>query len=167
MSRVCDSGPFIHLAQVNQFQLLKAFFRELEIHRIVHDEVITEGKGRPGERELREAIYQGWVKIETLLDQRLQTHLISQGLSGQDALVLALAMEKKAEILICDDPLVRKVAIENGLKIIGTVGILIHARLNGFIPNLKTLLNTLMDQGFHLDSQGAVYKEALKKVGEI
>lgn len=59
MHKVSDSGPLIHLAQVNQFQLLKEFFQELEINQIVYDEVITEGKGRSGQKELEKALSQG------------------------------------------------------------------------------------------------------------
>jgi len=166
MSKVCDSGPFIHLAQVNQFHLLKEFFQELKISQIVYEEVITEGKDRPGEKELKEALDQGWIKLVKLQDQSLIEKITKEGLSQKDASVIALAIERKADFFISDDPQVRKAASEKGLKIIGTIGILTNAKLKGMIPKLKTLLDKLIDQGFHLDPQGIVYKDALKKVGE-
>lgn len=43
---------------------------------------------------------------------------------------------------------------------------LIQARLEGVITELKPLLDQLIAAGFHLDPQGQVYQDALKKVGE-
>lgn len=76
-------------------------------------------------------------------------------------------MERKADFLLSDDPHVRKVASEKELKIIGTVGVLANAKLKGIIPNLKNLLDTLIKQGFRLNPAGLVYKDALRKVGEL
>lgn len=167
MKIVCDSGPLIHLAQVNHFSLLKEFFRELEINQVVFDEVIVEGIGRPGEKELRDALSKGWIKVSKLQNQSLIKKIEAEGLSQKDASVIALAVEKKAGLLISDDLLVRKVASDKGLRIAGTVGILTNARLKGSIPNLKTLLDKLVEQGFRLDPQGMVYKDALRKAGEL
>ena len=49
----------------------------------------------------------------------------------------------------------------------GSVGILLHARLEGVIPALKPFLDQLVAVGFHLDPHGRVYREALKRVGEF
>ncbi|OGL42796.1 MAG: hypothetical protein A2042_09605 [Candidatus Schekmanbacteria bacterium GWA2_38_11] len=164
---VCDSGPLIHLAQVNQFHLLKTFFSQLIIHQIVYEEVVSEGKNRAGEKELKEALDDGWIKIEKFLESSLLKATTKEGLSGKDSLVVALALEKKAGLFLSDDFKVRDVAANRRLSIIGTIGILTNAKLNGLIPNLKNLLDKLIEQGFHVDPQGVVYKDALKKVGEF
>ena len=48
----------------------------------------------------------------------------------------------------------------------GSIGILIRARLQGVIEALKPLLDQLIAAGFHLDPQGQVYSEAVQRVGE-
>jgi predicted nucleic acid-binding protein len=48
----------------------------------------------------------------------------------------------------------------------GSIGILIRARLEGVIEALKPLLDQLIAAGFHLDPQGHVYREAVQRVGE-
>jgi len=164
---VSDSGPLIHLAKVNQFHLLKIFFSQLMIHQIVYQEVVSEGKNRAGEKELKEALDGGWIKIEKFLDSSLLKATTKEGLSEKDSLVVALALGKKADLFLSDDLNVRAVAASKRLNIIGTIGILTNAKLKGLIPNLKNLLDKLIEQGFHLDSQGIVYKDALKKVGEL
>ena len=41
MTAVADSGPFIHLAIVGRFDLLKRYFHKLVIIPQVYDEVVT------------------------------------------------------------------------------------------------------------------------------
>jgi len=52
------------------------------------------------------------------------------------------------------------------VPVIGSIGILIRARLDDVIPALQPLLDQLITAGFHLDPQGHVYREALQRVGE-
>jgi predicted nucleic acid-binding protein len=85
--------------------------------------------------------------------------------SEVDLLVLALALEQHATLLT-DDNAVRMLAAAHDIPVIGSIGILIRSRLDGVIPALKPLLDQLVDAGFHLDPQGQVYREALKRVGE-
>ena len=53
MTVVADSGPLIHLAVARQFFLLKRFFDKTLIIPQVYDEVVTQGKGKPGDRNGR------------------------------------------------------------------------------------------------------------------
>ncbi len=58
----------------------------------------------------------------------------------------------------------RDVAFRMGLKVIGTVGILIRAKRAGLIPWLKPLMNDLADKGFRLSED--LKREALLLAGE-
>ncbi|MBI2185146.1 MAG: hypothetical protein HYU39_09335 [Thaumarchaeota archaeon] len=82
LNAVCDSGPLIHLAQIN---LLKTFkiFQELTVPRSVFDEVTISGK--PGEVEIRSLENLTTVDISkdelrqiTVLKRRLKGWKISQ-----------------------------------------------------------------------------------------
>jgi predicted nucleic acid-binding protein len=57
-------------------------------------------------------------------------------------------------------------AMAQNVAVIGGIGILIRARLDGMIPALKPLLDQLIAAGFRLDLQGDVYRKALQRVGE-
>ena len=49
----------------------------------------------------------------------------------------------------------------------GTVEILVQARVEGFVDRLQPLLDQLIAAGFYLDPPGRVYQDALKRVGEL
>jgi predicted nucleic acid-binding protein len=49
---VSDSGPFIHLALINQFALFQRYFRFVMTIQEVYEEVVTQGQGLPGSQEL-------------------------------------------------------------------------------------------------------------------
>jgi predicted nucleic acid-binding protein len=85
--------------------------------------------------------------------------------SDVDIRVVALAMEQQVALLT-DDNSIRMLAMAHHVPVIGSIGILIRARLDGVIPALQPLLDQLIAAGFHLDPQGHVYREALQRVGE-
>jgi hypothetical protein len=132
----------------------------------VYDEVVTQGKGRPGDSELRRAVTDGWVVVEPVADLAVVQRLLASNISETDAAVVACALEKRARLVLSDDAEVRRLAEREGLLVTGSVGILIKARLEGVVRELKPLLDQLVTAGFHLDPQGGVYRDALKKVGE-
>jgi len=167
MTVVADSGPCIHLAIAGQFPLLQQYFHQLFIIPQVYDEVVTQGKGRPGDSELRQAIKDGWVVVEPVTDPVVVQRLLASNISETDAAVVAYALEKQARLVLSDDAEVRRVAEREGLLVTGSVGILIRARLEGVVRELKPLLDQLVTAGFHLDPQGGVYQDALKRAGEI
>ena len=167
MTVVVDSGPFIHLAIVGQFLLLKQYFRKLLIITQVYDEVVVQGQGRPGDPELRQAVRDGWVGVDPVTDPALVQRLTAPNISETDAAVVAYALEKRASLVLADDSDVRELAGREGLSIMGSVGILTQACLEGVFRELKPLLDQLIAAGFHLDPNGRVYQTALKRVGEF
>jgi predicted nucleic acid-binding protein len=64
--------------------------------------------------------------------------------------VLALALETPDSICILDDALARQVAKTLQLRVMGTLGILLHAKRAGIIPAVYPLLEQLQSPGFRL-----------------
>lgn len=85
MTVVADSGPLIHLAFVRKFPLLKHYFHNLLIIPQISNEVITQGGGRPGEPELRQAIKDGWVIVARQPAPALVHSLTTPNISDTDA----------------------------------------------------------------------------------
>jgi predicted nucleic acid-binding protein len=80
-----------------------------------------------------------------------------------EAEAIALAVERNWKIVL-DDRRARDLAQRMGLKMIGTVGILVRAKRSGLLPWISPLLNELTDKGFHLSED--LKREALRLVGE-
>ena len=78
--------------------------------------------------------------------------------------VITLAKEIHADKVLLDDLDARRFARRVGLSIVGTVGILLGARLRGEIPSLKEEIKRLQDVGFRISKPLA--EEALKAAGE-
>lgn len=166
---VADSGPFIHLAVVNHVALLQRYFQPILILPQVYDEVVTQGMGRAGAPELAAACNRGMVQKVELADRRLMDrvrHLPSgiPDVSEVDVMVIALAIAQRA-LVLSDDGSLRMLATTQSVPVIGSVGILVWARLDGVIPALQPLLDQLIISGFHLDPHGRVSQDALRRGG--
>lgn len=66
--------------------------------------------------------------------------------------VMILAEEINADLCIIDDLLARKYAKYLGLKITGTMGILIKAKEKGYINQIKPLLDQLIYNNIYIDN---------------
>jgi len=78
---VADSGPFIHLAVLNQTALLQRYFQPLMIIPQVYDEVVTQGNNRAGAPELAAACASEAARIVEMADHRLIDQ-VRHGASG-------------------------------------------------------------------------------------
>ena len=166
MTVIADSGPLIHLSMVHQFHLLQHLFQQVSTIPHVIDEVVTQGSGRPGEAEVQQGIQNNWITIVPVTDRTVIQRLAAPNLSEADSAVIACALEIKATAVLSDDSAVRRVAERAGLAVIGTVGILTHARVQGLVGQLKPLLDQLINKGCYLDPSGRIYQDALAQAGE-
>jgi len=166
MTAVVDSGPLISLAAVGQVELLREQCGEILVVPAVEREVIDEGQGRAGEAELRAALAAGWARRVPPPDRTLVARLRRPALTLADSEVLACAIAHGQAVVVTDDAPLRRLALEEQLPLIGTVGVLVRARLDGRLPALKPLLDQLVASGFRLDPAGPVYRDALARVGE-
>ncbi len=80
-----------------------------------------------------------------------------------EAEAIALASEKNC-LLISDDKQARAAAKRLGVAVIGRVGILIRAKQNGIISEIKPILDALESNDFFISR--AFREEALKIAGE-
>lgn len=79
-----------------------------------------------------------WIKIEIIKNEKSLSYFID--LDKGEAEAIILATEKEADLIILDESLGRFHAKHAGLKVTGTIGILIKAKQLGHISELKPLL---------------------------
>ena len=79
---------------------------------------------------------------------------------------IALADELKADVVLLDEKDARRIAKQLGLRVLGTIGILVWGKRVGKINNLRQVLDILQNRAMFRISH-TLYQQALKSVGEF
>ena len=117
------------------------------------EEVLMESiENSGGAKDAKEIKNANWIHPMAIEDLDLKKALkltIDEG----EAAVIVLALEQKADLVIMDDYDGRAMAKEYNLKVIGTIGILLKAKLEGKTISLKNDLAILKRNGFWLSEE--------------
>lgn len=160
-----DSSTLIHLTAIGRLALLKEIYQKITIPTAVWREVVEEGKRRAGAAEVEAARQLGWIEVMSPANKPL-VHLLTRDLDEGEAEVLALAIERQADLVLLDETDARRIAERYGLRKTGVVGLLIRAKREGKIASLREELDKLQNQaGFWIAER--LYQQALRVVGEV
>jgi uncharacterized protein len=145
MSRwVVDTGPLIFLAKLDRLDLLQRGADEI----LVPPTVLAEVRAQHDEATQKiEIASQSWLQIQAISDPS-KVNLLLADLDTGEAEVIVLGQTLKADRLIMDDLDARRFAHRVGLSVVGTVGLLLAARLRGEIPSVKAEIERLRQYGF-------------------
>jgi predicted nucleic acid-binding protein len=150
---VSDTSALSALIQINQEHLLWAIYERVAIPTAVRDELLKFHRSIPSQ-----------IVILSCDDRRAVDHLqLRLGLGESEAIVLAKQI--KADLLLVDERRGRQIAREQGLEIIGVVGVLAVAREKGLIANVINALDQLITSGFYVSPE--IRLQVLRRVGEI
>lgn len=131
---VADTTPINHLILVGEISILRELFGRIIIPEVVHNELLADNTPQAVKNLI--ASSPEWIQVravEFLFDSELDVLDIGE----RDAIVLA--EELKADYLLIDEKLGRKVAAKRNLRIIGTLGIVDQAADEGMIDFAATL----------------------------
>lgn len=145
MSRwVVDTSPLIFLAKLDRLDLLRRSADEV----LVPAAVIEEVRAYPDEasRKIEDALG-SWLREERVEGRQVVDVLLAD-LDFGEAEVIALAHETFAERIVMDDLDGRRFARRLKLEPIGTLGLLLAARLRGELSSLREEIERLERQGF-------------------
>jgi len=154
---VVNTSPIIYLSSINSLSLLKELFHEIFIPDAVKMEIVSGGKNNFGFQEIQGG---KWIKTQNIRNELAKKYL----LTDIDEVII-LAEELKANTIIMDDRLGRKIARLRGFTVIGTLRLLVIAKGKGIITEVKPLLNKLKEAGFWVSD--SVYKDILRQSNEI
>jgi predicted nucleic acid-binding protein len=156
---VCDSSPIIALALCGQLELLDKMFNDILIPQEVYNESAKEGKEPT-------PIIKKWAvgKVIEVID-RQKENIFNKTLDKGEAEAIALYLEKSADYLLIDEKKGRKIAIENGIKVIGSLGVLIMAKRKNLLQSIRPSLELLRHSSTRISD--FLYEQALKMAGEI
>ena len=135
MKVVSDTSVLIALDNIGRLWLLKTMFNEV----LVPEAVAREYSGQ----------LPSWIKVVKAEETSLVNTLMVS-LHRGEAEAIALAIQVKADLLLLDDKKARLLAKRLGLKILGTIGVLILAKKRSLIDSLEEEITRLLEKSFWL-----------------
>ncbi|MDF1812383.1 MAG: DUF3368 domain-containing protein [Verrucomicrobiales bacterium] len=119
---LCDASPLIFLAKIDQLELIfEVLEGEVSVLQVIVDEICSESANEIELMRLR-----AFLKSVEIVDFS-DSEYPSETLSKNDRSVLNFAIRNQVDWLVADERLLRRIAIENKIAVIGTFGILIGA----------------------------------------
>lgn len=157
---IVDTSPLIFLGTLERLDLLQQADRKVYIPQAVFNEVF-EKQDIAAQRVVMAV--QTWLKVQNVTDVTA-VELIEADLHQGEAEAIVLARELKAERLVMDDQDARRFATRCGIKTIGTLGILLAAKLRGELSSLCIEIDRLLTAGFRINP--TLRAAVLKRAGE-
>ena len=158
---ICNTSPLTNLAAVGQFSLLQSMFGAVYISAGVEKELSAGGTQWPGAAEVAAA---DWVHTRQVGNRQL-VEALRLDLDVGEAETIALALELQGDLVLLDEQDGRHAAQYLKLKVMGVVGLLVRARQQGLVSEIRPHLDALRQQaGFYLSQP--LYLRALHLVGE-
>ena len=159
---VSNTSPLSNLAIIGRLDLLREQLVMVNIPPAVRDELGRHPNPSARER-LNRAMQDGWLCVVPLVNP-LPADL-ALGLHIGEAETLALALEKKATLVLLDESAARRKAHQLGLTHTGVLGVLLKARQTGRIHSLREeILRLQRDARFFVHP--TLEKQLLVDVGE-
>jgi len=148
---VSKAGPLIALQQLGRLDLLRELFTTVLIPPAVARETTPTVAPQP------------WL-VERDISPPLHADIEAATLGAGEAEALALALEVSARWVIVDERRARGLAQNLGLPVIGTLGILLAAKRQGLLREVRPLLADLDLAGFHMSER--LREQVLRETGE-
>lgn len=155
---VSNTSPLQYLHQLGLLDLLPRLVGHITIPQAVVDELEA---GRALGHNLPDVTLLGWIGVRVAASSQ---DVVSPDLGRGETDVLLLALELPADeaVVILDDARARAAAGRLGLKLTGTLGVLLDAKRAGMIAAVAPQLDRLDALGFRLapHTRAAVLKLA-------
>src|SRR5204862_2113486 len=126
------------LLTVGQAEILSRLFGEVVIPKAVETELL---RAHP--------ILPDWLRVRLLTDGA-KAGLYAQSVDRGEAEAIALAEELHADHLLMDERKGRRLAQQQGVPVVGLLGVVLMAKRAGFISSARTLLS-------RLDQEAGIY----------
>ena len=147
---IIDTSCLIILKRIGRLEILKEIYERVIIPVGVKEEF--------GE-ELPE-----WIEVEGVKDEG-QVKVMEMYVGRGEAEVLVLGLERGSSLVVIDDRKGRRLARGLGLRLSGTIGVIIRAKEAGEIGSVKGIIEELEGAGFRLSE--SLKRKALELAGEI
>ena len=157
---IVNTTPLIALCHVGQLDVLKKIYGEISIPQAVYREP-SEKEESICKKQVDNAL--DWIHVEKIENQMAKSMFKTQ-LHDGEVEVMILAKEKNADIVIIDDANAKKHAKYLKLPVTGTLGVLIKAKRQGYISELKSIIQEMIDKNIYISEK--LMRLCLEQVNE-
>lgn len=157
---ICNTSPLQYLHQLGLLHLLPALAGTVIVPEAVAEELAI---GRAKGIDLPDISGLAWISVRGAISASALT--LINDLGPGETEVLLLALEREDAVVILDDRLARRIAEVRGIRLIGTLGILLDAKRAGLIPAVAPVLDQLGALRFRLGEM--TRRAVLKLAGEV
>ena len=157
---VVNTSPLVFLAKLDRLNLLQQAADRI----VIPEAVLGEVRAKPD--AAMHAVQQAassWLSVHQV-GNREAVAILESEIGLGEAAVLALAREIHADRVVLDDLDARRLARRLGVSVIGTVGLLLAAHLQGQIDSVQGEIARLEAVGFRISS--ALLEAILEEAGE-
>jgi len=139
---VSDTTAISGLIQIGRVELLREMFGEVHVPEAVRDELLRSHHTLPT-----------FLQIDTVAD-RLEVARLEHELDLGEAEAIVLARQLRADVLLMDERIGRRVAVREGVPIIGLMGVLVAGKQRGFVPSVRVVIGELESKaGFRVSAR--------------
>jgi predicted nucleic acid-binding protein len=142
---ICNTSPIQYLHQLQLLHILPALAGRVIIPPAVVEEL---SQGRISGINLPDVHGLKWVDIRRPVGESAVPLVTDLGRGETEVLMLGLEIRKA--VVILDDDLARRVAETLGLRLTGTLGLLLDAKKTGLIHAIAPLLDQLQSLRFRV-----------------
>lgn len=147
---VSDTTPLITLLKVQHLDLLEKYFGEVQIPAAVFNELTCDNRFTKEAEQIRNCSFIKVVEIVNIKSVDLLRRVTGLDLGESEAIILSDEMQ--ADLLLMDEARGRDVAEQMGLKIMGTIGLLMSSYQSGIISadDIRQCIEIIRSSGRHI-----------------
>lgn len=130
---VSDSGPLISLMKAEQLDLLQKLYQEILIPQAVYQKLTSNDRYADEAVEISRSSFIRVVSVRERKAVEILRTVSGLDLGESEAIVYAYADETRADILLMEEEAGRRVAKSLGIRVRGSIGILLHGFDRGIL----------------------------------
>lgn len=145
---IADTSPVNYLILIGEIDVLPKLYESIIIPEAVRRELLAE----PAPSLVREWALSppAWLEIRQLTGPA--DGELSETLDAGESEAIQLATHLSAEILLIDELVGRRIAMERGIRVLGTIGVLIAAKRRNLI-DADMAVAKLLKTNFHVSGK--------------
>lgn len=156
---VVNSTPLIVLCGIGRLFLLRDLYQEIFIPMAVYKEILV--KEDSACMQIKAA--RTWIHVKEIKNNA-EKKMYKAKLHDGEVEVMILSQEQRADLVILDDNAAKKTAKYLGLKVTGTLGVLLKAKKQGLIDKILPIISEMRQNGFYISP--SIEKIVLEQAGE-